>query len=54
MRTEVTNVCTDLHAEITNVRTELQADIGNVRAQITHLDRDVQAITKRIFPTDQA
>ncbi|MGJ0202578.1 hypothetical protein [Leucobacter sp. gxy201] len=54
MRIEGTSIRTDLHAEIPNVRPELPADIGNVRTQIIHLDRDVQAITKRIFPTDQA
>lgn len=42
----------ELRADITSVQSSLSADIGNLRTQITHLDRDVQATSKRIFPTD--
>lgn len=50
LRNEIVSLRGELKADINSVRTELQADIESLRTQITHLDRDVQAISKRVFP----
>lgn len=65
LRTEIGSVRTELGAEIGSVRTELGAQIGSlrsemqaefasVRTEIKYLDRDVQALSRRVFGDDAA
>ena len=39
-----------LQVEIASLRTELDLRFTGLQAQMNDLDRDVQAITKRVFP----
>ena len=39
-----------LQVEISSLRTELDLRFTGLQAQMDGLDRDVQAITKRVFP----
>lgn len=39
-----------LQVEIASLRTELDLRFTGLQAQMDDLDRDVQAITKRVFP----
>ena len=50
MRSDISAMRTELKSDIASVHTELKSDIASLRTQITHLDRDVQAISKRVFP----
>lgn len=60
LRAEVGSVRSELRSEIGSVRSEMGAEIGSLRTVMTtefrrldqrldHLDRDVQALTRRIF-----
>ncbi len=40
----------ELRSEIASLRNENSARFETLGAQISHLDRDVQAISKRVFP----
>ena len=49
MRTSHSSTAT-LQVEIASLRTELDLRFTGLQAQMDGLDRDVQAITKRVFP----
>lgn len=53
LRAEIGAVRTEMRAEIGAVRTEVgavRAEVGALKEIVHHLDRDVQAITRRVFP----
>lgn len=37
-------------AEVSAELAEIRAEIGSLRTEVRHLDRDVQAISRRVFP----
>ena len=43
-----------LRTEIGSLRTEMQAEFASVRTEIKYLDRDVQALSRRVFGDDAA
>ncbi|GAA0193713.1 hypothetical protein GCM10008944_08180 [Cytobacillus oceanisediminis] len=50
LRTELRSV----RGEIGSLRTEMQAEFASVRTEIKYLDRDVQALSRRVFGDDAA
>ena len=42
----------EVKAEIVALRAELKGDIQGLRNEISHLDRDVQTIARRVFGTE--
>ncbi|WP_417563934.1 hypothetical protein [Microbacterium sp.] len=53
VRSEIGSVRTVLSGEITSLRTEMRAEIARLDQRFDTLDRDVQAIAKRVFGADQ-
>lgn len=43
-----------LRTEIGSLRTEMQAEFASVRTEIKYLDRDVQALSRRVLGDDAA
>ena len=54
LRTEIGSVRTELGAQIGSLRSEMQAEFASVRTEIKYLDRDVQALSRRVFGDDAA
>lgn len=49
-KTEIASLRNETKSEIVSLRTEFDLRFTGLQAQIDGLDRDVQAITKRVFP----
>ena len=49
-KTEIASLRNETKSEIASLRTELDLRFTGLQAQMDGLDRDVQAITKRVFP----
>ena len=54
LRTEIGSVRMELGAQIGSLRSEMQAEFASVRTEIKYLDRDVQALSRRVFGDDAA
>ena len=50
MNVQFSSLRNELKSELDALRHEVKGEIGSLRAEIAHLDRDVQAISKRVFP----
>ena len=49
-KSEISGLRNETKTEIASLRTELDLRFTGLQAQMDGLDRDVQAITKRVFP----
>ncbi|MFT4299416.1 MAG: hypothetical protein QM597_07275 [Aeromicrobium sp.] len=49
MRAEIGGLRGEMHSEISGLRGEMNARFETLNRQIQHLDRDVQAVMKRVF-----
>lgn len=57
LRTEIGSVRSEIgsvRGEIGSLRREMQAEFASVRTEIKYLDRDVQALSRRVFGDDAA
>ncbi|RYY43717.1 MAG: hypothetical protein EON53_13785 [Actinomycetales bacterium] len=54
LRSEMGTELRSVRGEIGSLRTEMQAEFASVRTEIKHLDRDVQALSRRVFGDDAA
>jgi hypothetical protein len=54
LRTEIGSVRTGLGAEIDALRSEMRGEFASVHTEIKYLDRDVQALSRRVFGDDAA
>lgn len=50
VRNEIGSLRSELKADIGGLRAEMRAKFETVELRFDHLDRDVQAIAKRVFP----
>ncbi|WP_200914497.1 MULTISPECIES: hypothetical protein [unclassified Aeromicrobium] len=54
LRSEMGTELRSVRGEIGSLRTEMQAEFASVRTEIKYLDRDVQALSRRVFGDDAA
>ncbi|WP_229054908.1 hypothetical protein [Aeromicrobium sp. Leaf350] len=65
VRSEIGSLRSEMTTEIGSLRSEMKAEIGSVRSEVrrveevmtarfTHLDRDVQAVARKVFGDDAA
>ncbi|KQO40080.1 hypothetical protein ASF05_15340 [Aeromicrobium sp. Leaf245] len=54
LRSEMGTELRSVRGEIGSLRTEMQAEFASVRTEIKYLDRDVQALSRRVLGDDAA
>jgi len=52
VRTEIGGLRSEMRAELSGLRAEMNARFETVDARFDHLDRDVAALSKRVFGAD--